>query len=80
MQRAESTEKYGTWFSKGVTAEEVSLKCLFQIERCKTWITNLTTLKEEADQEVDAKKKEEIKKVLRSMTKEEVLALYEEQG
>lgn len=78
LNRAESREMFGTWFSKDASVEQLIVRFDEQLENCKHWIENLDKFKKQLELERLNEKKDELKNYLRLIGKEEAKALYEE--
>lgn len=78
LNRKDSTTMFGTWFSNGATNNELLKKCIKQIETYQSWLANINELKTEIETEIENQKKDELRKILKTMSKEEVLKLIEE--
>ena len=80
LNRKDSTTMFGTWFSIGATSIELLERCNKQIETYKNWLANINELKKEIETEIENQRKDELRKILKTMSKEEVLKLIEEEA
>lgn len=71
MTRKESTESFGTWFAQDATPVEIAAKCAARLELMEEWMKNLTILKEEKEALILEQKKNEMKKLVSSMSEAE---------
>lgn len=80
LNRKESSAKYGTWFSSGITNIELLKRCNKQIETYQNWLVNINELKNEVETEIENQRTDDLRKILKTMSKEEVLKLMEEEA
>ncbi len=80
MNRKESTATFGTWFSKGSSNIELLERCNKQIEMCQKWLANINELKMEIETEIKNQRKDELKEILKTMTREEIDLLINEEA
>ena len=78
LSRAESSEKFGTWFSDKASVEQLIVRCDEQLEKCKHWTENLNEFKKQLELKRLNEKKDEFKTYLCLIGKEEAKALYAE--
>lgn len=78
LTRAESNEKFGTWFSSKASVEQLIARCDEQLGNCECWTENLKKFKKQLELQKLNEKKDELKAYLRLISKEEAKALYAE--
>ena len=70
-EREISVSKFGTWFPKNATPEQIITKCNARLASMEEWKNNLTILKQEQEVLILEQKKNEMKKQVSSMSEAE---------
>lgn len=70
-EREISVSKFGTWFPKNATPEQIITKCNARLASMEEWMKNTTILKQEQEVLILEQKKADMKKTVVSMSAEE---------
>lgn len=73
--RSTTIERYGFWWKKDLSDQELVERCDVKIDECKRWLENLEVLKAEKTATIKAKRNAELKELIKGMTDEEFLSL-----
>lgn len=77
-ERALSIDKYGFWWGKSTTPEQLVEKCEAQITECERWLSNLKEMKAKQDDAIKAKRESELKELIKTISKEELKELFKD--